>query len=1419
MATIAGLAIDLIARTSNFTRPLSSATAHVDRFSQKARASLNAVQKASERVEKSLKSVSDVGKKAGIALAGAAGLATGLVKLASDAEETANKMGEVFGSMTQDIDRWAVDTAAAYGRSRQQMRTYVTDMQAIMAPLLGNRSVAAEMSKTLSALAVDMGSFFNTDDADAWQALVSGLTGETEPMRRYGVLLTETALEQFRLAEGIDKSVRNMSEAEKVQLRYQLILQRLSTAQGDAVRNADGFANMWRAMTGEFQNAGEELGNRLLPAATQLVTWVRDAVRHFNSLDAQTKNNVVMLGAVTAAVLGFIAALGLLAAGAALAVKAVGVIAGIFGILTSPIAMAIGLVGVFLVAWNNNWFGMRDTVTDIWDKYLKDIFESIGDFLGKAWSWSIEVAGKAWDWLTETTWAEKIEDVKGWLSVAWTWTIDTAGTAWDWLTETSWADKVEDVKGWLSTAWTWTVDMAGKAWSWLDENAPWLTKTLTSLWDLVGSAWTWTVNLSAAAWDWLEEKAPWLTTTLETIWGWVQEAWSWTVDVAGDAWDWLTGTTFEDKWTALKALVADGWSWVINKVGDAWDWLDGQIPDSIRDLGTATLTAFVTFSGETYEAIKHGFETGDWSDAIGIGADVWRTGVKIAVVLGLAASTASAIISAIQTGLGVVTTGLASLGVPGAIGAISIVVSLAEATATGDYKKFGADMVAALAAGIGIGLFTGSPYAGALAFTVVLNFEIGSWIGDQLDALGSTIANQINRGPFTMSQPSGDEIARNMGFPDLSEEAAEAAQAIDQVTESTKSLIRTAILLSGSRSSVPAGLMEIIAQQESSMRDLLSSGGPMQLRPIALRDLEGMGLGAGLWLDPETGQVTGSREALVQGAFDFADLLISRMRRQDDQVRAQMEELGINAAQAFSIAWVTGLEGFLRLPSLDAVITTIDGQAQTAGERLAQMARAMEALGVTSVPSIPGFAGGGYTGNVPVDQIAGVVHGQEIVVPAPAVRKGLAGILEFLGVPGFQDGLMQPIPGLDAQTQAGLTGAQSFINNMAARLNGVVDLMDNGVEALLGLLETTLLESARNILPEDQFKALEERTLSLTRTVRDGWATFKGLFQSTEELNDATDKAAQAMQDAKDAAERQAAIGNLMTTLLRRMPVIMAAMQGAEMGAVFGPGGAVVGALIAVAAESESISAAFSMLNSMLTAGANALGMLLDPILPLVYVLQAVLVPVFTVLGTILQSVLMPIMPFVFEGLKLLGIAVLFVAEVLQQARGFILSAIGGLVEGLGRAIDALPFVSAKGMIEAGLSMQRSARAAADSAAELADARRDLIDLTYQEALERARNTEELERATQALVNVPIGAKVLNRLRWEAATPQANVGAGGVAAMQSVSAGSSVGNGDTYVHIEHMEVQDGEDFQRWLQRQRRHENLIITGTTSAPRRV
>src|SRR5690606_39726698 len=103
------------------------------------------------------------------------------------------------------------------------------------------------------------------------------------------------------------------------------------------------------------------------------------------------------------------------------------------------------------------------------------------------------------------------------------------------------------------------------------------------------------------------------------------------------------------------------------------------------------------------------------------------------------------------------------------------------------------------------------------------------------------------------------------------------------------------------------------------------------------------------------------------------------------------------------------------------------------------------------------------------------------------------------------------------------------------------------------------------VLPEVTFAALEERTLALTRTVRQGWQSFKDLFSATEETVDAAKDAAAALEDLEVASQRQAALSSFMNALLQRLPIVMAALRGAETGAPFGQIGVVAGALIAVA--------------------------------------------------------------------------------------------------------------------------------------------------------------------------------------------------------------------------------------------------------------
>src|SRR5690606_7844448 len=141
-------------------------------------------------------------------------------------------------------------------------------------------------------------------------------------------------------------------------------------------------------------------------------------------------------------------------------------------------------------------------------------------------------------------------------------------------------------------------------------------------------------------------------------------------------------------------------------------------------------------------------ETGGWSGVSSAAADVGRRGSQISVSLMAANTSVQTVLNALRSVPGV-TAGVAApgLGVPGVLGRLSILVALAEAREQGDYRKFGQDLIAALAAGIGIGVFTGSPYAGALAFTIVLNFEIGSWIGDTVGSLLEDTVEQMDQSP------------------------------------------------------------------------------------------------------------------------------------------------------------------------------------------------------------------------------------------------------------------------------------------------------------------------------------------------------------------------------------------------------------------------------------------------------------------------------------------------------------------------------------------------------------------------------------------------------------------------------------------------------------------------------------------------
>lgn len=194
-----------------------------------------------------------------------------MVDAASDAEETLNVVSTAFGDQSDMVLDWAKTHAKAAGRSQYSLREYAAALGQVLSPTLQNDKATADLSTSLAELTVDLASFNNETEEDTLGALRSGLIGSYEPLQRFGVVMNVAALETFAAAKGIRKKMKDMSDAEKVQLRYRFIMERTANAQGDAIRTAGGYANMTKRLGGVLKDLQINMGKLFLPVMISVI--------------------------------------------------------------------------------------------------------------------------------------------------------------------------------------------------------------------------------------------------------------------------------------------------------------------------------------------------------------------------------------------------------------------------------------------------------------------------------------------------------------------------------------------------------------------------------------------------------------------------------------------------------------------------------------------------------------------------------------------------------------------------------------------------------------------------------------------------------------------------------------------------------------------------------------------------------------------------------------------------------------------------------------------------------------------------------------------------------------------------------------------------------------------------------------------
>lgn len=193
------------------------------------------------------------------------------IQTASDLEEVQNVVNVSFGSMANEVEAFAKTAIWSFGMSELTAKRTASTFMAMANGMGLAMKDGKNMSLQLTALAGDMASFYNVRQDVAQTALNSVFTGETESLKKFGIVMTEANLSAFALSRGITKSYSAMSQAEKVALRYHYVLKATANAQGDFVRTSGSWANQVRVLKEQFNQLLGILGKGLIQVLTPIV--------------------------------------------------------------------------------------------------------------------------------------------------------------------------------------------------------------------------------------------------------------------------------------------------------------------------------------------------------------------------------------------------------------------------------------------------------------------------------------------------------------------------------------------------------------------------------------------------------------------------------------------------------------------------------------------------------------------------------------------------------------------------------------------------------------------------------------------------------------------------------------------------------------------------------------------------------------------------------------------------------------------------------------------------------------------------------------------------------------------------------------------------------------------------------------------
>jgi len=318
----------------------------------------------------------------------------GLVAMAAQAEESENLFEVSMGNMGEAARAFSEDLSSSLGLNAFELRRQIGVMQNFTTAMGISEDAAYGLSTGMTELAADMASFFNISTDDAFQRIQAGLAGETESLRRMGIVINETAIRQRALSMGVIEGSEALSEQQKVILRGILILEQTENAQGDLARTMDSVTNQMRVIASTATEMAIRFGSTLLPTVQNVFRYVSGTVlpvieswiEAWESLSERTRGFIIMGILAVAAIGPLIAIIGV-------GIQVVGALTVAFGFLAGAVGFLLSPVGLIVAAVA----GLAAVVF-----FARDSFDNFGEAMR-----SILGAAGA----TITAWAEGAKDM------------------------------------------------------------------------------------------------------------------------------------------------------------------------------------------------------------------------------------------------------------------------------------------------------------------------------------------------------------------------------------------------------------------------------------------------------------------------------------------------------------------------------------------------------------------------------------------------------------------------------------------------------------------------------------------------------------------------------------------------------------------------------------------------------------------------------------------------------------------------------------------------------------------------------------------------------------------------------------------------------------------------------------------------